>query len=223
MTKKKKQKPSMVDFITGQVFKSKDELYVSWYLEELKQHGYISKWKYEAKSYILGHSDEQYRKVWYEQLQTKMSEKKSFHSLLQGHVYTPDFHIRFTDKAENIFFCNHDQVTGSIPFILFNSRVSVIEVKFEKGSFQGNKRNTNISRKWLLEKEGVYAEEIHYKDLFFPSFTPKRFREKDNGKGSRYVTHWKALDRLRSLEQYIEVRKQMNEEYFINKQKYIQQ
>ena len=36
-------------------YKSKEELYFSWYLDELKDNGYITNYEYECDSYTLSH------------------------------------------------------------------------------------------------------------------------------------------------------------------------
>ena len=167
------------DYETGQIFRSMDELYISWYLQELQDHGYIEKWAYEPETFQLGNGENLLRKTSYEQLQTKVKESCLYPMLIGKHEYTPDFKIKLNPKAEWIFFNFHSGVISeTIPFILYKSMIGILEVKFEKGKFQGSKAKTNISRKWLLDKHDKFAQEIRYKELFVSSFTPKRYIEK---------------------------------------------
>ena len=210
------KKKIIKDLDTGQIFLSLDELYISWYLEELRVTGYVAKWAYEPKTFLLGEGDLLIRRVEYKQLQTKVSKKESFPMLLGKHNYTPDFMVRFTDKAEDIFFNNFTNVkTQGIPFKLYKNFTSIIEVKFESGKFQGSKGKTNLSRKWMLDKLDKYVEEIKYKELFYSSFTPKRFQTKD---GSRMKLQHTFT--MQNLDDYVKTRKYINKKYLTLKNKW---
>lgn len=213
------------DLDTGEIFRSLDELYISWYFQELKENKFISKWKYEPKTFELGDGIEKIRRIEYEQLVTKLSEKSHYPMLLGKHEYTPDFMVKFEDIAEWLFFNNYDNVISStIPFILYKSRIGIIEIKFEKGKFKGSKSKTNISRKWLLDKHGKFCQEIRYKELFTTTFTPERYISKDKGRMNKQIKYFTSNKEIfRSIDDYIRIRKDINKEYFENKNKYLKQ
>lgn len=217
------KKQIIKDHKTGQVFRSKDELFISWYLEELKELGYVKRWVYEFKTFTLGEEDHRGVVRKYEQLQTKIKETNNFKRLLQAHRYTPDFGVEFNEIANNIFYCNHDSIISEgIPFTLYKIMKGILEVKFEKGKFQGSKPKTNISRKWMLDKHDLFVEEITFKDLFDSSFTPRRYTSLDGGT-VKFKRHTSKKHLVRNIETYIELRKKLNVEYFNLKQKFINQ
>lgn len=207
------------DLDTGQVFRSKDELYISWYFEELKQLGYVDKWAYEPKSFLLGEGELSKRIVKYEQKQTKVSQLITFPSIIRKHSYTPDFLVQFNEKAKNIFYSEYDNVMDKkINITLYKRLIAVLEVKFIAGKFQGSKAKTNISRKWLLDKKDIFCQEIDYKSLFFKSFTPKRFITKDDGRmkftqGFKMFTSESYIEsRLKSINNYLTLKQKHNEQ-----------
>jgi hypothetical protein len=211
------------DLDTNQIFRSLDELYISWYLEELKQKGYILEWSYEAKTYELAKGEELIKKIEYEKLKTKVKEKLSYPMLLGKHEYTPDFEVVFKEESKNLFYNNHNAVyVKTIPFILYNSLISTIEVKFEKGKYSGSKAKTNISRKFLLEKHGIYAQELRYKELFHSTFSPERYLSKDNKRMSKQIRFPNNLAK-RSLDEYIKIRKNLNSKIRTLRKEYLNQ
>lgn len=221
MSRKKKQIVSDID--TGKIFDSKDELYMYWYFKELKQRGYISQFQFEPLSFNLGENTFTTRRVEYKQLKTKVSQKESFPMLLKEHNYTPDFGIIWDEKANNIFYCKHNEIISlGIMFIVYGeSARSLVEVKPNlKGSkYQGTAPKTTISRKWLLDKKDLYCQQINYEEIFYRTFTPKRFMFTDKSKTRKRV----IKETPRAFEDYIAIRSEVNEEYYNLKQEYLKQ
>ena len=211
------------DLDTNQVFDSLDELYISWYLEELKQNGFILNYKYEPDSFILGNDDVKSRKLEYIQLQTKVSRKESFPTLLQGHKYTPDFKILWNEVARNMFFIEHVKIDYiNIPFTIYKSLNSIIEVKPNSGKHRGSKDKTNISRKWVMDKYDLYVEQIMYEVLFNTTFYPTRFITKDGRRMSSQIRH-STQNKMRTLNEYLLSRESVNKKVDKLKQKYNEQ
>ena len=78
------------------------EIHFAWYLEELKQHGYILGYQNHAVTFKLG-EPEKFKCV-KQPLPKKLIPKVEERELVSKDTYTPDFIIYWTKKAEGIFF-----------------------------------------------------------------------------------------------------------------------
>jgi hypothetical protein len=190
------------------VFDSDEEKYFSWYLDELLQAGYISRWTYQPYTYRL--SPIQKYSV-YQQMKTGTKTKRL--SLLRAHEYTPDFGIQWTEKASRIFFNGifHGIDLKTAPFIINYDTIhnkailySVIEIK---PSFDRNNmiRLFRINQKWLYDLQGVYVQEItvdkkNGRGLFPDSFTPNEYRLTEKTKQERSLKY-----EPRSLKEFIDL------------------
>ena len=77
---------------------SKEEVYFSWWLDELQMAGFIRRWYYQAFSFSL--SDRVQYKV-KKPLKTKVRVDDKL--LLHPHTYTPDFFIDWDESARGLF------------------------------------------------------------------------------------------------------------------------
>jgi hypothetical protein len=169
-------------------FDSNEELEFYYYLEELKEAGYINNFEYNTKCFILSTP---YRYKWKEKLKTKEIEKES--TLLQGHEYTTDYYIEWNKKAEHIFYeilgCNknlskaifiaqlevlnehtdQEKYTGKI--------ISNIEIK-PSFDYQNMTRLSVLNQKWTMTEYGVYVQKIiptgKNNCLFAKTFVPQK-------------------------------------------------
>lgn len=188
-------------------FLSKEELYFSWYLEELQKAGYIDNWG-EAKTYQLG---EKVIIRYEEQLKTKTKEKEQ--TILNGCEYTPDFQIHWNIKAENIFKHYPLQFGDGIgtfteliarkkietPFIIMGLPCLVeIKPNFDQNNMT---RLNTINRKWMYQKYGIFVNLVKVPDIFKDTFTPKKFLLTDSGKQNRII-HFNT----RTLEEYVKLK-----------------
>lgn len=183
-------------------FQSKEELYFSFWLEELEQAGYINSWN-NAKTYQLG---EKIVNKYTEQLKTKSKEKEQ--TILNGCEYTPDFEINWNHKARNIFFdIFPNELTHKINLDLFIGQwvngldyTSIIEVKpnFDQNNMT---RLNGINRKWMYQKYSVFVNLVKVPDIFKDTFTPKKYLVTDTGKQTRLI-HFQT----RSLEDYVKLK-----------------
>lgn len=159
------------------IFDSKEELYFSWYLDELKDAGYIEKYESQPESYVLS------APLFYEyDKHLKTKTKTIVKKLMQEHIYTADFKIVWSEKARNIFFnteANRVDLTKA-PFIAADGNaVSIVEIKplFDQNNMT---RLFTINQKWLCQRHGIYAQKIivdkkNGKGLFAETFTPIRY------------------------------------------------
>ncbi len=183
-------------------FDSKEELYFSWYLEELQEAGYIDNWA-EAKTYQLG---EKIVNTYTEQLKTKTKEKEQ--TILNGCEYTPDFQINWNEKAKNIFIdiWNIKHIKKNLDLLLAYEtidkidRYTIIEIKpnFDQNNMT---RLNGINRKWMYQKYGIFVNLVKVPDIFKDTFTPKKYLLTDTGKQNRII-HFKT----RTLEEYIKLK-----------------
>ena len=170
-------------------YKSKEELYFSLYLDELKDNGYITNYEYECDSYTLSH------KATYQTIKKLKTKDSMVHKhLLASHVYTPDFKIKWDFKAFNHFTKNQSL---ELPFWGNNQYQSIIEVKpvFDQNNMT---RLFSINQKWLFSEHGIYVQKIVPIKLFEKTFTPKRYLLTDGGGQQRKIKF-----KPRSLEEFI--------------------
>jgi len=156
-------------------FDSKEELYFSWYLNQLRNQGYIDSWdKFENVNdpYPLTEG-----LVWdYVKPMKRVEDKQLEQVILAPSSYTPDFKIWWNPKARGIFVT--DLNIGSTekiatPFISQDS-ISIIETK-------GNHDNNNMTRlainniKFVYQKFGVFINMVKVPTIFKNTFTPDRY------------------------------------------------
>jgi hypothetical protein len=176
-------------------YASKEELYFSWYLDELKEAGYIQQYEFEPELFVLSH------KVvhdWIKPLKTKDKDMET--TLLREHVYTPDFEVMWEEKAHNVFFTKSTDNTNfkNHPFYVDNVNSDYpymyIEIKpiFDQNNMT---RLFSINQKWMYEEHGEYINLIKVPDIFKKTFTPKRYLTTDiSGKPRKINWEIKTLD-----------------------------
>ena len=177
-------------------YDSPEEAYVSWYLDELVEADYVLDYQAQPKSFTL--SPKRTFK-WTEKLKTK--EKDRVSTLLQEHVYTADFSVKWGDTG-GVFIknVNNTRLDRDAPFLSGPSGVSIIEVK---PSFDRNNmtRLFIINQKWMYDKYGIYVHKVIPQKLFEATFTPKKYLLTDTGKQKRKIKF-----ATRTLEEYVRSR-----------------
>ena len=158
-------------------FDSEEERLFYLYLEELKINGFVKDYTYHVNSFTLSES---VKYSWIKKIKTK--DKKIESTLLQGHIYTPDYWIEWTPKALGIFYFSafdEENRLDEIPFI--NNKEgeysgTYVEVKpsFDMNNMQ---RLFSINQKWVYQEYGVYVQKIipvgKATCLFAKTFVPK--------------------------------------------------
>lgn len=154
------------------MFKSKEELYTSWFFEELKDKGFVDSIEYEPETFIL--TEPVYVEV-QEQLKTKTKTKQQF--LMHGSEYTPDFKITFNtipDCLKNNLFIQNN--------------IWRIDVK---GTFTGLHNNSAITfpltSKFLYYRYGILVEKFIPVKQFAKLGTPLRYLKTDGGEKTRKI------------------------------------
>lgn len=169
-------------------FDSAEELFFSWYLDELYEAGYIESWEHHPKSFMLCPP------VFYEyDKQLKTKTKVLVKKLMAKHKYTADFKIIWNKKARGIFFDTFEsRVDLKKSLFVANTKAgsenfyprraiyySIIEVKPAFSLFN-MQRLFGLNQGWLYNSYEIYVQKIipinkKKTGLFQLSFCPKKF------------------------------------------------
>ena len=153
-------------------FDSQEEIAFYKWLEEAKILGIVEHWDYQPESFKL--FDKATVSI-SKQLKTKTKELEK--TILQQHVYTADYYIKFNEsiKEFNTHLKNID---------LLNRTDIWIDIKGGFGSF-GSHSNFSVESKWVWQKYGILTEKIipdkFFRHTWVPEdcrFTPKTLQEK---------------------------------------------
>lgn len=171
------------------MMKSKEELYFSYYLEELKDAGFVKKWGYESDTFKLSDSIS----LPYCTNSRKGILTKEEHILRESSI-TADFTIYWNlDKAKNIFILDSKTPINVkvklIPFrmgMLSERDVSYVEVKASNEIRTSSSISFPYKQKWVYDKYGVYIQKIKpfhptkKSDILFQNtFTPMNVIEQE--------------------------------------------
>lgn len=159
----------------GIEFDSEEERLFYLYLEKLKAEGFVKDYTYHVDKFVLS---DPVLYTWFKQMKTK--EKCMESTLLQGHIYTPDFRIHWNyDKAYEVFYHDiFDEVQhGVLPFINnINNRGEDVGSYVEiKPAFDMNNmtRLFTINQKWIFQEHRIYVQKIIPVKLFEKTFVPE--------------------------------------------------
>ena len=172
---------------------SKEEVYVDWYLQELKDAGIIKDCWCHPEVYDLTNP------VMQAVIQTK-GRGKNKHEILttkqfkSGHTYKPDFRIRWSSDSEFDAFTktyshvseSNVSVTGGGYFYRLPYGFSDIDVKPVYQINDASQAKFSLIQSIVLNKYKVFVQPVVYQDLFAKTFTPKRFLQNDSGKKYRF-------------------------------------
>jgi len=147
-------------------YDSLDELYFSYWLEELEE--YIWSWEAHPTPFRLFDGSIVTKEV---QLKTKTKEVSK--TLLQPHIYTPDFIIK--PNVDIMYFQNL--------FIRDNDNIYIeIKPKFDKYNMT---RLFHLNQKWVFEKFGIFVNQVIVDTLFKQTFVPRKCAFNKNGTRSK--------------------------------------
>jgi hypothetical protein len=151
-------------------YKNDEELYFSYYLDELKENKIIKDYTYEQETFTLSEDiDFYYTKITELKTKTKVENKRK--SLLKPCTYTPDFVVTFSTTRKGIW----GQPDIFPPFIVMKGKKGYVDVK---GMFAGRTNSTQytfpLKQKWLYKDYGIYTNKIVPYTLFEETFTPQK-------------------------------------------------
>jgi hypothetical protein len=174
-------------------FDSNEEKYFSWYLEVLRNWNFIESWSKNEKPWQLTED----LVITYVKPMKRVEDKIMKQTLFSGRVYTPDFIVKWTEQALEVFVqelnCG-DKITA--PFVCQDLK-SIIEVK---GGFDNN----NMTRlavnniKDVYDKYDDYITMVKVPMIFKKTFTPERYLLTDKSFKSRKIKY-----ATRSIKEFI--------------------
>lgn len=207
MSKNKCNFNLLKDSLTKEQFKSMstEEVYFSYWLQELKEKKIITKYEFEPKTFEL------YKESYIQ------NEK------ILACTYTPDFSIEWNTKSRSkdvlpiikALSCDIiDSICEKSTILVRDKNTSYIEIKPIRDS-HGSINTTNIKIKWLLQTQDIYVQMVKVsgkrRGLFKDTFTPKQFliektRVKVSEGQSPYLkeVHWTPID----INEYIKKNKE---------------
>jgi hypothetical protein len=198
----------------GQIFDSREEVWMAMWLEELKLEGYVKAWEKVTKPFqILDPIKFLYTKV--TKLKTKeKTEIKNF-TLLNDLTYTPDFIITWTDKGWNKFV---SLIEGNINpkswfYGSYESEVKRITYVEVKPTFDQNGKTAKFSvlQKIIWAIKRIFVDLIITENLFEGTFMPQeampefKYKKKPTGKnkGTKGPGDWKVNYIPKTLNEFL--------------------
>lgn len=198
------------------VFKSELEYTFCLFLEQLQEEGFIQEFGYETIKFKLSPSVYSY---YLKQLKTKIKEEEEF--LMRENTYQPDFPIKWSEKAKNLFYLDRNvpitcKITD-IPFRLSKDSVFVGEENLTtyvevKPIFEGKLNSSKefpLIQKQLWQDQGIFVQKIKPENLFKETFVPDKLiasnvYQKQSKFGTRGSSKYKF--NVRTLEEYLKFR-----------------
>lgn len=179
-------------------YESPEEAYIVWYLDELAGAGIIEDYTYQPKALSLSPA---FHYFWEKKLKTKTKPMKS--TLLQEHVYTPDFLVQWSIPYKGVYYKDIEDV-GEDKSCYFFAERNLFDGSMEsywevKPAFDRNNmiRLFYINQKWIYEKYMRYVQKIIPRHVFENTFTPQRYLLTDTGRQKRKINF-----AVRSLEKF---------------------
>lgn len=189
-------------------YDSDEEVYFSWWINEMVEAGMITKVIYQPKPFLLS---ETASFDFIEVMKTKTKQRTI--NVLQDHYYTADWLIVWASKTHlKIHASFDDKINESIKRFDFISQYnnkkdyyfSVIDIK---GTFAGQHNSTAITfpinQKWVYNKYNIYIQKVITKPqisikkgtitpknaLFLKTFVPGRFLVTDGMTKARKIRY----------------------------------
>ena len=176
-------------------FRSDEEWYFSWWLDDLKAVGLVDDWLYESEKLELSNK---FTLPWEKKLKTK--SKAMSHTVLRECTYEPDFLIKWNKSAKNFLYVNIEDGIGDpkkLPYFLAQNNETHIEIK--PNFDQKNKTQQAIIKiKWAMQI-GTYIQLVipaprrtksgwtPNDSLFTSTFVPNRYLYCDNSARLRKI------------------------------------
>ena len=160
------------------------EVYFCYYMQELKDRGYIEEFRQHDKTWDL---TPKFTRKYLKQLKTKVNEEEYF--VCHPSTYTADFNILWTKKAANILYLDPSKpVTNitNIPFRLSSTDGSLwthVEIKSINESTTSSSISFVIIQKVVMDKYNCFVQKVqpfavtkpaYKKCLFYQTFFPKK-------------------------------------------------
>lgn len=152
------------------IYKNNEELFFSYYLDEMKEQGLIESYEYEPETFELS-SEITFDYVKTTQLKTKTKTENKTKALLHKHCYTPDFKIEPVNCYDDNKLFNQ---SCQLPiFIMERGFHWWCDIKGQHAGKLSTAVTFPLNQKWMFSIHGIYVQKIKPFDLFKQTFTPK--------------------------------------------------
>lgn len=183
------------------IYRSNEEVYFSWYLDELIKYGYVSWYKYESRKFKLL---DEVKGTWDRKLKNGKVVATELH-LLQDVEYTPDFEICFTEKALGIFCTgipsrNRPYFVGVEVDPILNEYIVLVDVKGKSFINATSSISFSFTQKLMWDKLKIYVQKVVPQSLFNKTFTPSRYLYTDGGGAFR---NSKTMKNVVNIKDYV--------------------
>jgi hypothetical protein len=191
------------------LYDSHEELYFSWWTNELINAGYIKAVIPQPEPFVLFDG---YNCTYEEKYKRKEGYKAVEESLLREHTWTTDVLIEWDKSAEGLFYelqdsANRKKKGSSLNTILAKEvgymqpkHISYIEIKpsFDKHNMT---KFARLNQQWTFQLHNIYVNIIVPEKHFKKTFTPQRFfyTNATNSKKERKIKYSPAI----SLQEYL--------------------
>ncbi len=184
--KAKKKKP--ICPVTGIEFDSMGEIYIYWWLLELRDNGFVESIELQPEPFILSSSV-------YRDIEINGKSKKEF--IIHGHHYTADFKVKWTPKTLEYGFVNefYSKIKRKQNELFCVDLVSYLEAKPDgldlKKTIDANNmvRLFSNKQKEVFDKFNVLVELVYHNNLFHKTFLPERYISQDKGRDKRSIKY----------------------------------
>ena len=169
-------------FYVGNQYHSKEEIYFTWFLDDLKKSGHVKYTYYQPETFVLIK-----KSIYYWKKQNKKSTIEKTGNIIDSLKYTPDFRITWSQKGieKYVYVLNEENISvrsrARKPFVAIrdkdyplDSLVSYIDVKGSYGQ-HGDAVKFPVLQKIIFFCKGIYAEKIVPEKLFKKTFYPARY------------------------------------------------
>lgn len=183
--------------------KNNFEMYFEWWLDDLKEEGFITEYVREPQTFILKPEVEvSYPKG-------KKILKIAKQAILNPITYTPDYKVAFTQKGVNILFLvisemgslsekynrnlhflfveNLRSLKDNVYVLYFDVKAPAKAVRFSSGL--GSTREFPIKQRLMYDLKGIFVNKVvpvgSSTSLFEKTFYPKRYFQTDKERGLR--------------------------------------
>lgn len=205
----------MNNFIFNQVeYKSIDELYFAYYLQELKDNGFVKEFSYETTTYDLASSQSM---PYVKKMKTK--DKVVNEHYLHGASLTSDFTIEWDKSAMSVFVLNPFEPIEDPKVFAFRLSTNALPTRSQIEIKPYSEVNTTssisfpVKQKWVFQKYGEYIQKIVpynpsntkclFSLTFYPKLVIKDLKYKVNTKNAKKGTS-KIKGSYKTLEQFLD-------------------
>ena len=182
-----------------------------WWLEDLKNYGFLEEYVFEPPSWTI------YDTVEFDTLKPmkRVPDKVLTKTLFQKHEYTCDFELKFTDKGIEYFlgfikkngdefYMDYEDLSKPLKGMEFDKH-TFIEIKPDNHDYQNKTQFVSNTIKSIWNKFNVFVNLIKPEALFKKTFYPSRYFYNDTGKDYRKKVILKKRVCIKDLDNYINI------------------